>query len=329
MKVISIGRNTSNDIVLNDKMVSRQHAQLIILDNGRVMIKDTGSSNGTYVNGNKVSECYLEAGDIVKCGGAFLNWSQYVSRSSPPAAPMQKPDYQQQSSNDHSYQPNVKDAPLEQFSFGFALRYLTTRIFQIGDLFKTEWDRTPSILFFLLMPLGLFLVTFVYFYSKFQVDFLYQVILPLILVLLIFGVSQFLTLSLLSINRNTTFIKNLFASSIYSFLQFCQLSVFGLLGIISANTNSHNAVDAIPAYFVLGLIVITILISISISLLIFIYKYFITIGISKSISIHCVIISTTLNLLIQAASIYLFFAIIGEKFGHLFGDILGGKIMNF
>ena len=232
MKVISIGRIATNDIVLNDPMVSRQHAQLVILDYGQVMIKDTGSSNGTTVNGNKVSECYLQAGDIVKCGGTFLNWSQNVSRNSPIATPMQKPDYRQPSPDSHSEPSNVDDVPLPQFSFGMALKYLTARIFHIGDLFKTEWDRTPSILFFLLLPFGVFFVTFISFYFKFQIDFLFQVFLPLILVSLIFGVAQFLTLSLLSINRDTTFIKNLFASSIYSFLQFCHYFVLALFGII-------------------------------------------------------------------------------------------------
>jgi hypothetical protein len=320
MKVFSIGRIATNDIVLTDQMVSRQHAQLIILDNERVMIKDTGSSNGTYVNGNKVSECYLEAGDIVKCGGTFLNWSQYVSRSYSVAPPMQKPDYQQQSTNYQSDQPDVKDAPLPQFSFGLAVKYLTTRIFQVGDLFKTEWDRTPSILFFILMPLGLFLVTLLYFYSKIHYDFLYQVFLPLILVLLVFGVSQFLTLSLLSINRNTIFIKNLFASSIYSFLQFCQLLVFALYFIIIANNiiSTHNPFNnfngpTIPAYFILALLLFTILISISITLLIFLFKYFRITGVSKSMSIHYVVISMTVNFLIQAGLVYFFIAIAGKN----------------
>jgi Zn-dependent protease with chaperone function len=78
---LSIGRDASNNIVLNDKMVSRKHAQLLVSADGRVLIKDLGSSNGTFVNGNKISEQLLNAGDIVKCGTTFLNWSLAIKEN--------------------------------------------------------------------------------------------------------------------------------------------------------------------------------------------------------------------------------------------------------
>ncbi|MBL0180990.1 MAG: FHA domain-containing protein [Chitinophagaceae bacterium] len=78
MQTFIIGRDAGNQIVLDDKLVSRHHAQLTVLDNGQVMIKDLGSSNGTFVNGNRVTETNLNAGDIVKCGPVFLNWIQYT-----------------------------------------------------------------------------------------------------------------------------------------------------------------------------------------------------------------------------------------------------------
>jgi pSer/pThr/pTyr-binding forkhead associated (FHA) protein len=40
MQTYNIGRNPANEIVLDDKMVSRQHAQLFVLDNGQVILKD-------------------------------------------------------------------------------------------------------------------------------------------------------------------------------------------------------------------------------------------------------------------------------------------------
>ena len=56
----------------------------MISDNGQILIKDLGSSNGTFVNGNKVTESYLKQGDSVKCADIQLNWSQYtLSRSIP------------------------------------------------------------------------------------------------------------------------------------------------------------------------------------------------------------------------------------------------------
>lgn len=103
---LSIGRDASNNIVLNDKMVSRKHAQLFIGADGRVQIKDLGSSNGTFVNGNKISEQVLSAGDIVKCGTTFLNWSLAIKEN-----------------GNNSYSSNQKqDAPKPKIQFSFSSR---------------------------------------------------------------------------------------------------------------------------------------------------------------------------------------------------------------
>jgi len=82
MQTISIGRDSSNSIVMNDTFISRKHASLVISDDGRVLIRDLGSSNGTFVNGNRIGESYLQPGDIVKCGAVLLNWQPYVLSSS-------------------------------------------------------------------------------------------------------------------------------------------------------------------------------------------------------------------------------------------------------
>lgn len=107
-KNLSIGRDASNTIVLNDKMVSRKHAQLLIGSDGRVLIKDLGSSNGTFVNGNKISEQVLNAGDIVKCGTTFLNWTLAINENA-----------------NQSYASNQKqDAPQPKNQFSFSSRPL-------------------------------------------------------------------------------------------------------------------------------------------------------------------------------------------------------------
>ncbi|MGD8845476.1 MAG: FHA domain-containing protein [Desulfobacteraceae bacterium] len=59
-----IGRNASCDIILDNEMVSSQHAQLQSAD-GTVKLKDLDSTNGTYVNGKKISESQLFDGDDV------------------------------------------------------------------------------------------------------------------------------------------------------------------------------------------------------------------------------------------------------------------------
>ena len=50
---ITIGRDSSNDIVINDAEVSRKHAQLV-KQGGAYVIEDLGSTNGTFVNGQRL-----------------------------------------------------------------------------------------------------------------------------------------------------------------------------------------------------------------------------------------------------------------------------------
>ena len=66
-----IGRSSSCEIVLGDDTVSRRHAQLRFVD-GRWLLRDLGSSNGTYVNGRLVTEAEVRAGDVVHLGGCRL-----------------------------------------------------------------------------------------------------------------------------------------------------------------------------------------------------------------------------------------------------------------
>lgn len=50
---ISIGRKENNSIVLSDQHVSGNHAKIIVRNMG-LIIEDLDSTNGTYVNGNKI-----------------------------------------------------------------------------------------------------------------------------------------------------------------------------------------------------------------------------------------------------------------------------------
>jgi pSer/pThr/pTyr-binding forkhead associated (FHA) protein len=62
-----VGRNSESDIFLVDPSVSRNHALLEVQD-GRLIVSDAGSSNGTFVNGVRVQQCRLNAGDTVAFG---------------------------------------------------------------------------------------------------------------------------------------------------------------------------------------------------------------------------------------------------------------------
>jgi pSer/pThr/pTyr-binding forkhead associated (FHA) protein len=66
---ITIGREVGRDIVIDDPTVSRAHAELSYM-NGVWMIRDNNSSNGTFVNGVRVTSQVLHPGDTVQFGSS-------------------------------------------------------------------------------------------------------------------------------------------------------------------------------------------------------------------------------------------------------------------
>ena len=64
---LTIGRTSDNDIVLDNKGVSRRHAQIDFSPDGALLI-DNDSLNGTFVNQAKVSEHFLKDADVVTIG---------------------------------------------------------------------------------------------------------------------------------------------------------------------------------------------------------------------------------------------------------------------
>jgi hypothetical protein len=66
-----VGRHDTCDVVLEDPAVSRRHAQLRFRD-GRWILQDLESTNGTTVNGVPVGRCELRPGDRVVMGDARL-----------------------------------------------------------------------------------------------------------------------------------------------------------------------------------------------------------------------------------------------------------------
>ncbi len=62
------GRHPESDIFLDDVTVSRRHAELERDDDGQVVLRDVGSLNGTYVNGERTEQAVLAGGDEVQIG---------------------------------------------------------------------------------------------------------------------------------------------------------------------------------------------------------------------------------------------------------------------
>jgi signal transduction histidine kinase/pSer/pThr/pTyr-binding forkhead associated (FHA) protein len=69
--VARIGRDAANPIRIPDNELSRQHAE-IRFENGEYSIVDLISSNGTFVNGQRVSESKLSSGDRIQVGKTVL-----------------------------------------------------------------------------------------------------------------------------------------------------------------------------------------------------------------------------------------------------------------
>ena len=101
MKVITIGRSTgNNNIVINDSKVSRSHLQIINDDNGDFYAIDLDSTNGTFVNGTRISgKVQLHKGDIVVIGNTTLSWEKYFNPKSDPKLGDDKEDKNTKSLN--------------------------------------------------------------------------------------------------------------------------------------------------------------------------------------------------------------------------------------
>ena len=84
-KRISIGRTTENDIVLENRGVSRKHAMIEFNETAAVII-DNESLNGTFVNNRKISEEVLRDEDIITIGKYSLIYHSNTTQAGDEAA---------------------------------------------------------------------------------------------------------------------------------------------------------------------------------------------------------------------------------------------------
>ncbi len=96
--LIRIGRRMENDLVLADLHVSRFHAEVRLLE-GRYLIVDLNSTAGTFVNGKRVREHVLTAGDLVTIAQTTLVYGEdpggppaVTPPYTPPGLPREKRD---------------------------------------------------------------------------------------------------------------------------------------------------------------------------------------------------------------------------------------------
>jgi len=68
---LNVGRVSDNNLCLNDTSVSKIHAALVMNQQGTLLVADTGSTNGTYINGRRIAygeSRQIEDGDVVGFG---------------------------------------------------------------------------------------------------------------------------------------------------------------------------------------------------------------------------------------------------------------------
>lgn len=76
-----IGRSNKCDIVIDSKHVSRRHARIFSNSDGQWFVEDLGSSNGTFVNGDRVESCPISQADVIEVGEASLSFSPLVEQA--------------------------------------------------------------------------------------------------------------------------------------------------------------------------------------------------------------------------------------------------------
>ncbi len=77
--LIRVGKAAGNDLVLDDERVSRVHFELV-RDARGILLRDLGSTNGTFLDGAEVREAYVRAGALVAAGGVELRVTPFEER---------------------------------------------------------------------------------------------------------------------------------------------------------------------------------------------------------------------------------------------------------
>ena len=82
----TVGRVEENTFQIADNSVSSRHAE-ILRQGSEILVRDLNSTNGTYINGEKISEAVLHPGQILRLGQVELKIDDGKPVSAPPPAP--------------------------------------------------------------------------------------------------------------------------------------------------------------------------------------------------------------------------------------------------
>src|SRR4029078_8885032 len=70
--VNTIGRHPDNTLQILDRIVSKEHAQVIPQPDGRYLFRDLGSLNGSFIRGERIGEHLLRDADEIMLGSTSL-----------------------------------------------------------------------------------------------------------------------------------------------------------------------------------------------------------------------------------------------------------------
>ena len=79
MRLLKIGRDASNNIVLHSEKASSLHAEITLMDSGDIMLEDKGSHNGTFIQNRPIKPgvpVSIRRGDAIRFADVELIWSQ-------------------------------------------------------------------------------------------------------------------------------------------------------------------------------------------------------------------------------------------------------------
>lgn len=65
---VTIGRSPTADITLDTDSISRRHCQFLLDPHEALMVKDTGSKNGVFVDDRRVDKTHVQPGSVIRLG---------------------------------------------------------------------------------------------------------------------------------------------------------------------------------------------------------------------------------------------------------------------
>src|SRR6267143_1070680 len=87
-----VGRAVTSDVPIYDPTISRRHAEIVLTESG-VRVTDLGSSNGTFLNGAKITEAEAGANDVVTFGKVALRVKEVTAPLPRPQVVAAPPDF--------------------------------------------------------------------------------------------------------------------------------------------------------------------------------------------------------------------------------------------